>query len=156
VYIRSSICVQSCASVPPAPEWTSQIFEVAPQSTDVLGDLRFERCVVLVPCQLVQHIDVRKPPFELVDELDVLAHARHLGRHLARPIGIVPKIGRARLLLQIREPSARLVDVQVFLRLGDSTREITDLFREVLHSTPLRRVDSGSARHPAPLHLHLP
>src|SRR5438132_6537648 len=112
-----------------------QAVEVANQSTDALGDLRLEGRVVFVPRELVQGLDVRKSPIELVDQLDVLAHARHLGRHLARPIGVAPEIGRARLLFEIREPGARLADAQVLVRLGDSTREISDLLREITHAT---------------------
>ncbi len=49
-----------------------------------VGDLGLERRVVFFARELVQRLHVGEPAVELVHQLDVFAHARHLRRHLTR------------------------------------------------------------------------
>jgi len=71
-------------------------------------------------------------------------------------VGVVPEIGRARLLLELTETGTRLFDTQVAARITRAARDISKVLREIAPSTPACRVDAGSARLPALLHLHLP
>ena len=90
VNMRSSISVQSCASVPPAPEFTSQIASRSScspvnsaRSSSVSSsarergepglDLGLDRVVALLAAELVQRLEVGDRAVEPVDELDVVA-----------------------------------------------------------------------------------
>jgi len=105
-----------------------RISSASNKSTMPVGSTR------LVARELVERLDVGEAPVELGHELDVLTHARHLGRHLAGPVGVVPEVGRARLLLELCESGARLVDAQVLVGVGDAPREITQLLRRIAHT----------------------
>ena len=82
--------VQSCASVPPAPEFTVQIASRSScspvnsarsssssssrgQARDPGVDLGLDRVVALFACELGERLEVGQLRVEVVDELDVVA-----------------------------------------------------------------------------------
>ena len=121
VNMRSSICVQSCASVPPAPELTWQIASrssyspvnsarsssrsSSPRSDSSPASISGStRVVRLLAPELEQRVEVVDALVESVDQLDVVADADELARDLARRVLVVPEVGARRLGLELDEP----------------------------------------------------
>src|SRR5438128_11315594 len=107
---------------------------------DLRRDLGLDRLVAFVAPQLEQRLDVGEPALEIVDELYVVTHRGELAAHLAGPVGIVPELGCGDLRFERGEPGPRLVDAEIAMGLAHAAREITQVFREVAHSTTVAQL----------------
>ena len=81
----------------------------------------------------MERLEIRQTLLECVDQLDVVADARHLGGHATRRVGVVPEIGPGRLLLELGEPRPVRVDVQVRTRVVDPPPEVGEVVGEIAH-----------------------
>ena len=71
---------------------------------DPVRDLTFDRVVALFASELEQRLEVGDALAQVVDELDVGADARLLGRDLARLVLVVPQLGIGGFGVELLEP----------------------------------------------------
>ena len=165
VNMRSSMWVQSCASVPPAPEWTSQM--ASRSSCSPVNSARSSSVVELVgrgrrcPASIsassdsspssraswCERLEVGDRAVEPVDELDVVAQ-----RGRARVVssrarsGSSQRSGFGRLGLAARRARSRaVVDLQVRARVLDAAAKLGEVVGEVAHGEAADGVGGRSA-----------
>ena len=80
---------------------------------DLLLDVALLRLVVLLARQLVQHVGIVELLCETVEDVEIVLDRRVLGVDLASRVGVVPEVGPLHLGLELDDPVAALVDVQV-------------------------------------------
>ena len=130
--------------------------ELAGERGDAALDLGLLGVVALFARQLVQRLEVGEAAFEIVDELDVVADARHLGRHAPGGVGIVPEVGARGVGLEVGEPRPVRVDLQVGARIVDPAAEIGEVIGEVADGeTGSRAGEIGEPRSAAVAELEL-
>ena len=138
VNMRSTICAQSCASVPPAPECTSQIasrsscsplksarsssVEVAPRDRRASRDLRLDRVVVFLARELEQRLHVGDAASRSSISSTSSRTAESSPLTLRARSGSSQRSGARRLLSSSTRRRAGFVDAEVMMRLANTRR----------------------------------
>jgi len=112
--------------------------ELGGESAQARFELGLDRVVRLLPGQLVEHLEIRQPPVESLQQVDVVPHQRQLGRHLPRLVGVVPERRIGSLLLQLGEPRPLRVEPQVLGGFGQAAAKLGEISRQVSHHPPPR------------------
>ena len=106
-----------------------EAIELLPDLRHPVGDLTLDGVVALFACELEQRLEIRDALRQTVDELDVDAHARLLRRDLARLFLVVPQLGIGGLRVELFQTLARVLDVQVLVRVAHAASRARQALR---------------------------
>ena len=112
------------------------------RATDGAGrrrDLGLLRLVVHFPGHLVQHLGVVEHTAQTVEVLDVGLDIGVLRVELLRPILVIPETGLGDRVLELGQPAAGLVDLQIAVGLVEPSAQRLEIVGEVAHRASDRR-----------------
>ena len=106
------------------------------------------RRVVDLARQLVQHLGVFELPRELVELVDVGLDVGVLGVDLLGLVLVVPQVGAGNLVLELGQPRAVGVDLEIAVGLAETATQFLQIVGEITHGgeTASRGQCRGSRR----------